>query len=52
MDDDNFIPLEKIKRILSNENQSETEIRDIMSSLKPFVKGDQVNYRELLRRCY
>lgn len=44
VESNNFIPLEKIKRILVNENKTEIELYDIMMSLKPYVEGDMLNY--------
>ena len=44
VESNNFIPLEKIKRILVNENKTEIELYDIIMSLKPYVEGDMLNY--------
>jgi hypothetical protein len=50
--DHDFIPIEKIKRILVNENKSDLEIYDIIMSLKPFMEGDLLNYKKFVQQFF
>ena len=48
-DDDKFIPLEKIKKILSKNGLAEKEIEFLIHQLEPFTDGQKrVNYKDFL----
>jgi Ca2+-binding EF-hand superfamily protein len=49
-DDDTYIPIEKFKKILQTQGQSEEKIRDTVKLLAGFIDANQrFNYKEFLK---
>ena len=48
-DDDKYIPMEKIKKILEKQGMSEVEILFLTRQLEPYSEGGKINYGDFLK---